>query len=615
MPATTTTRPITELTLGVRDITGAVVPSGKARFYLPGTLTATQIYSDELCTTAITQPLELNAGGQYKSAYALEATRMIVKDTTETTTYYDGLVNVNRHDAVYVTHPLWNSGDETTLENILTLLGVGIGASGEFVAGPGATPIPYPDFLTSLLISVKSYGAVGDGITDDAAAIQAAVDRVEALGGGWVFFPVGTYRINVAIVIDAVGVCVTGAGRMSIVKNFGTTTNAFTVNVAGDCKTIFRDLAITANTTSSGAGITFTAGDYPTINNVEVALHRTGISVSAVSIARLHHVKITSSDDNAAAVGVALGAGARLADSEIICGTTNGTGVTTATGECRIASCYLERWATAINMTSAGSLAVGCYVTAAGTTGVAVAGTDCSAHDCDVFSSTIAFSITGTRAGVAGCSARTGTTGYNVGVAHASIIGCTAALFTTGFSVGAFDGCRVTGCVGTTNTTDITINAAATLLVEHSNVFTTISDAALTPHTWMKDRGKVARIVKSTSAVANPAFTPTPQVADFFVCDMTLGAGNAAPTINATVTTGLIDGQRFSLVVQRQGAAGTSTAPVFNAQYVIGSSAGIQPSSGQYQVVEFVWRASTSKWLAVLAAAPAVGGLGTGGFW
>lgn len=41
-------------------------------------------------------------------------------------------------------------------------------------------------------VSVKDYGAVGDGAHDDAAAFRAAFDAVS--GGGIVFIPEGTYR-------------------------------------------------------------------------------------------------------------------------------------------------------------------------------------------------------------------------------------------------------------------------------------------------------------------------------------------------------------------------------------------------------------------------------------
>lgn len=45
-------------------------------------------------------------------------------------------------------------------------------------------------------VSVKDFGAVGDGVADDTAAIQAAIDTVEDAGGGTVTFPAGTYIVN-----------------------------------------------------------------------------------------------------------------------------------------------------------------------------------------------------------------------------------------------------------------------------------------------------------------------------------------------------------------------------------------------------------------------------------
>ena len=43
--------------------------------------------------------------------------------------------------------------------------------------------------------NVKRYGAVGDGVTDDAAAINAALQAAHAAGGGTVTFPAGTYLV------------------------------------------------------------------------------------------------------------------------------------------------------------------------------------------------------------------------------------------------------------------------------------------------------------------------------------------------------------------------------------------------------------------------------------
>lgn len=46
------------------------------------------------------------------------------------------------------------------------------------------------------VVSVKDFGAVGDGVTDDRAAFQAAVTAVIAAGRGTVYVPEGTYLIN-----------------------------------------------------------------------------------------------------------------------------------------------------------------------------------------------------------------------------------------------------------------------------------------------------------------------------------------------------------------------------------------------------------------------------------
>jgi len=48
---------------------------------------------------------------------------------------------------------------------------------------------------------VTTYGAQGDGTTDDANGIQAAVDAANARGGGTIVFPAGTFRVTRGITI------------------------------------------------------------------------------------------------------------------------------------------------------------------------------------------------------------------------------------------------------------------------------------------------------------------------------------------------------------------------------------------------------------------------------
>jgi hypothetical protein len=60
------------------------------------------------------------------------------------------------------------------------------------------------------MISVKQFGAVGDGVTDDTAAIQGAIDVMGALGGGGVWLPQGNYAHTGLTLCD--GVRFLGAG-------------------------------------------------------------------------------------------------------------------------------------------------------------------------------------------------------------------------------------------------------------------------------------------------------------------------------------------------------------------------------------------------------------------
>lgn len=88
------------------------------------------------------------------------------------------------------------------------LLGAGAAAAAVLLdpaqaaeAAPAGDERPWE--RTRLGTSVKSFGAVGDGVTDDTVAIQAAVDSVRSHGGGTVFFPAGTYAISAALNITS----------------------------------------------------------------------------------------------------------------------------------------------------------------------------------------------------------------------------------------------------------------------------------------------------------------------------------------------------------------------------------------------------------------------------
>ncbi|MGI8689021.1 MAG: glycosyl hydrolase family 28-related protein [Thermomicrobiales bacterium] len=90
------------------------------------------------------------------------------------------------------------------------------------------------------ILNVKQYGAAGNGITDDTAAIQAAIDAVPA-SGGTVFFPPGTYIVapkkTVGIVIKS-NLRLAGSGAASVLK---------IKDHLGDWQRLFSPRALTGN--------------------------------------------------------------------------------------------------------------------------------------------------------------------------------------------------------------------------------------------------------------------------------------------------------------------------------------------------------------------------------
>lgn len=85
--------------------------------------------------------------------------------------------------------------------------------------GALATPALFNDLLDSIhaggvFYNVKwsTYGAAGDGVTDDTVAIQAAITAA-SLTGGIVFFPPGSYLVTTGLVVAQHGVWLKGAGK------------------------------------------------------------------------------------------------------------------------------------------------------------------------------------------------------------------------------------------------------------------------------------------------------------------------------------------------------------------------------------------------------------------
>ena len=99
--------------------------------------------------------------------------------------------------------------------------------------------------LANEVVSVKDFGAVGDGVTDDTAAIQAAITA--SSGTSTIVFPYGTYLVSSEIDFNtgATGPKVDGMG--STIKAIAAMTNVVSISGPTKLDTNFKNLRIDGN--------------------------------------------------------------------------------------------------------------------------------------------------------------------------------------------------------------------------------------------------------------------------------------------------------------------------------------------------------------------------------
>ncbi|MCW3657851.1 glycosyl hydrolase family 28-related protein [Burkholderia cenocepacia] len=168
-----------------------------------------------------------------------------------------------------------------------------VGGFGWFLqAGIGAVFRTFQDKMRDI-VSVKDFGAKGDGVTDDAAAINAAIATLGTQGGGDLYFPKGTYLIKSPLVIGATSAAnsnirVSGDKTASQITP-GTSMQALMVitgkntSVSGlffNNASAFAENGILSTTASSDAGFSATIRECSFIGFNNIADGSAGISAS-----------------------------------------------------------------------------------------------------------------------------------------------------------------------------------------------------------------------------------------------------------------------------------------------------------------------------------------------
>lgn len=106
--------------------------------------------------------------------------------------------------------------DVVTRRDFLTLLpGLPITASRHHLSWVDLTPIPLEERSAQEgVLDVKAFGAQGNGESDDAAAVQAAIDHAQDQAyGGIVYFPPGDYLIGNTVIVQGAPLSLDGMHR------------------------------------------------------------------------------------------------------------------------------------------------------------------------------------------------------------------------------------------------------------------------------------------------------------------------------------------------------------------------------------------------------------------
>jgi len=155
------------------DLNGAPLSGGKLYTYVAGTTTPQASYTDYGGATANTNPVILDSRGEASVWLDTPLYKMALYDSTNVL--------------------IWtvdNIGGFATLAQLAASGGSAL--VGYLPAGTGAVATTVQTKLQES-VSVKDFGAKGDGTTDDTTAIQAAINAV-AVAGGVLYFPPGTYK-------------------------------------------------------------------------------------------------------------------------------------------------------------------------------------------------------------------------------------------------------------------------------------------------------------------------------------------------------------------------------------------------------------------------------------
>jgi hypothetical protein len=253
------------------DNNGSPLSGGLLYTYAAGTTTPQTTYTSVSGVTPNSNPVVLNAGGRVVGEIWLtqgQDYKFVLKNSADVTIgTYDNVPGVNDPADIYAA------------------LAAPTGSSlvGYLPAGTGAVATTVQAKLRQV-VSVKDFGAVGDGVTDDFDAMLAAWNYAYPIGAN-LYFPCGTYlvvtnnfpfrntQVPVTSLLDCNDMTIFGDGPSTILKT-SSVLGADVLNLNGLKNFHVQNLQIQSVVTGTAAGsngISITGGfDNLTFDNVRM---------------------------------------------------------------------------------------------------------------------------------------------------------------------------------------------------------------------------------------------------------------------------------------------------------------------------------------------------------
>lgn len=285
---------ILPLAAGSTKADGTVNAGGRVYLYSPGTSIAIDAYADRdksaLATRASGGYYALDPAGR---AYLWVDAPCTVREETSSGTLVKeyqtgtdvnaGLVEViNDGFTGTASDGSIEAGERTYLDAVLSRAYASFGGLDfKFRGLYGSVDRAVGEELEEIHLSVKRFGAAGNGVADDTSALQSAINAAAAAGSGVVFLGVGTYKITSALLASG-PVRIRGAGLgATVIRQDNTTANGITYSGTGTL--VVEDLTISAGTTSTGTAIaqTSTGAGNAVVTRVSSALFRKCITLAS----------------------------------------------------------------------------------------------------------------------------------------------------------------------------------------------------------------------------------------------------------------------------------------------------------------------------------------------